>query len=65
MESPHKADSPTLRDLYPNLSEDELQEAEKNLDRYIAVVLRIQERLRNDPDAHARFHELTDCDATG
>jgi hypothetical protein len=39
------ATSPTLRDLYPNLTDAELQQAEENLERYLAVVLRIHERL--------------------
>ncbi|MES2216392.1 MAG: hypothetical protein V4481_03785 [Patescibacteria group bacterium] len=35
----------TTRDLYPHLSEEELAEADENLDRYIELVLRIYERL--------------------
>jgi len=37
---------PTIRDLYPHLSEAQLKEAEENLDRYFELVLRICERLR-------------------
>lgn len=36
---------PTIRDLYPHLSEGELAKAEENLDRYLEIVLRIFERL--------------------
>ena len=36
------------RDLYPRFSEQELREAEDNLDRYLAIVLRILERLESD-----------------
>lgn len=36
---------PTLKELYPELSNDELKEAEENLRRYVAVVLRIHDRL--------------------
>jgi hypothetical protein len=37
--------NPSLRDLYPDLSEKEFAEAEDNLDRYLALVLRIFERI--------------------
>jgi hypothetical protein len=37
--------APTISDLYPNLSEDELAEAEQNLDQYLSLVLRIFERM--------------------
>ena len=36
------------RDLYPHLSEKELSEAEDNLDRYLALVLRIFERRESE-----------------
>jgi len=39
----------TIRDLYPDLSEKELAEAEDNLDRYLAIVLRIFERKESGP----------------
>lgn len=35
---------PTIRDLYPDLNEGQLEEAEENLNRYIEIVLRIFER---------------------
>jgi hypothetical protein len=38
---------PTLRQLFPELDEGQLVEAEQNLDRYLAVVLGIFERLHN------------------
>ena len=37
--------APSIRDLYPDFSEKELAEAEDNLDRYLALVLRIFERV--------------------
>jgi hypothetical protein len=40
-----KHPAPTLRDLYPNLTDDELREAEENLARYLELVLRIYKRL--------------------
>jgi len=49
----------TIQDLYPHLSDEEAQEAEANIERYLEVVLRIYERVRQDPVAYARFLELT------
>ena len=49
----------TIQDLYPHLSNEEAQEAEANIERYLEVVLRIYERVRQDPVAYARFLELT------
>lgn len=40
----------TIRDLYPNLNEKELAEAEDKLDRYLALVLRIFERMELEAD---------------
>lgn len=40
--------APTLRDIYPDLTEEQLKQAEENLDRYLALVLRIYERLRSE-----------------
>lgn len=34
-----------LRRLYPHLSEDELRDADDNLERYLAAILRIHQRL--------------------
>lgn len=45
----------TLRDLYPHLSDEELAEAEYNLERYLKLVMRIGERLQ----AEGRLDELT------
>ena len=41
----------TIRDLYPHLSEKELEEAEDNLDRYLALALRIFERIELERNA--------------
>ena len=38
----------TLRDLYPDFSDEQLEEAEANLERYLAVMMRIAERLRGE-----------------
>lgn len=42
--------APTIRELYPNLSEKELAEAEENLDQYLLVILRIFERLERESE---------------
>lgn len=45
---------PSIRDLYPHLSEAELIEAEDNFRQYLTAVLRIFERLQ------AERHDSTD-----
>ncbi len=45
--------TPAIRELYPNLSEKELAEAEDNMERYIALVLRIFERTENEANPQA------------
>jgi hypothetical protein len=37
---------PSLKDLYPDLTEEELQIAEENLERYLFIMFRIVERLK-------------------
>lgn len=37
---------PSLKDLYPHLTQEELEIAEENLERYLAVIVRIAERLK-------------------
>ncbi len=49
---------PTLGDLYSHFSEQQLQEAEANLERYLSVMLRIAERLRSEG------YDLTSPDLT-
>lgn len=50
---------PTIRDLYPHLTESQLNEAEENLKGYLEVVLRIYKRIQADPEAYAKFKALT------
>lgn len=50
---------PTIRDLYPHLSEEQLKEAEEHFERYLELVLRIYERIRLDPEAYENFQALT------
>ena len=55
------SDGPTIRDLYPELNEAELKEAEENLDRYLALVLRIYERVHSSTEgAKSPGPSLTD-----
>jgi hypothetical protein len=50
--------APTIRNLYPQLDEEELREAEQNLDRYLALVLRIFEPVESEN--HPQVGQLTD-----
>ncbi len=54
-----KDNSINIRDLYPQLTESQLKEAEENLEGYLEVVLRIYERIRQDPKAYAQLKALT------
>ena len=53
----------TIRDLYPHLSEEELAVAEANLRRYVAVLVRIYDRLKAEGkswrDARTSSADLT------
>ena len=40
-----KKKAPTLRELYPNLTDDQLEQVEDTWERYLALVLRIYDRL--------------------
>jgi hypothetical protein len=45
-----KKPAPTIRDLYPELNEGQLAEVEDSLERYLALVMRIFERLESQTD---------------
>ena len=53
--------APTLRELYPHLSDAELLEASANLDRYILLVLGIFKRLG---EINPQADQLTAVDGT-
>jgi hypothetical protein len=48
----------TICDLYPHFTDDQLEEAEANLKRYLAVMMRIAERLSSEG------YDLTDPNLT-
>ncbi len=56
---PKKDPEPTIRDLYTELKKEQLTNADKNLDRYVALVAQLYERIRQDPDDYAQFTHLT------
>ncbi len=58
-----KNPTPTIRDLYPHLSAAELLEAEDNLERYLALVLRIFERMEA-AETHPQAGPLTQNNGT-
>lgn len=45
--------APAIRELYPQLTGEELVEVEDRLERYLAVVLRIFERIESDTNSRA------------
>jgi hypothetical protein len=52
--------APTIRDLYPDFTDEQLAEAEDNLEQYLLLMLRIYERIHGDPESYARFRALTE-----
>jgi hypothetical protein len=48
-----KKPAPTIRDLYPQLNDEQLAEVEDTWERYLALVLRIFERLESQTDGPA------------
>ena len=52
-------DGATIRDLYPCLTDEQLKEAEENLERYLELALRMYDRIRSDPEAYSQFRALT------
>jgi hypothetical protein len=53
---PSKQKEPSMRELFPNLSEEQLKEVEETLHGYLEVAWRIYERLeRERPDVFDRL----------
>ena len=57
--------NPSIKDLYPELNDEELKEAEKNLKRYADLVLRMYRRISSDPVALQELEKLTESDPLG
>lgn len=49
----------TLRDIHPEWTDEQCERAEETLDQYLEVVVRIANRIFNDPKAYAEFLALT------
>jgi hypothetical protein len=54
--------TPTIRDLYPLLTEKELDEAEANLEQYLALILHIFERM--EMETNPQVNRLTANEGT-
>jgi hypothetical protein len=54
-----EAQVPTLRELYPELTEDELKIAEEQLDLYLEECLETFDEIRADPERRALLEALT------
>lgn len=48
-----------LNDLYPNLTEPQYAALDSWYAGYAALIVRMYERIASDPEAHARFLQLT------
>lgn len=46
--TPGRTDERKIRDLYPELTEEQLKEAEENLHRYLEIAWRIYQRLKQE-----------------
>jgi len=53
-----KTAAPTIRDLYPHFTDEQLAEAEDAFDQYLAIVLRIFDRLQQAGQLTANSGEL-------
>ena len=45
--------APTLKEIYPDATPEHLRELEDAIDRYIAMVMEIHDRIATDPVAYA------------
>lgn len=48
---------PTLREIYPHLSDDELAEVDARINQHIRIVMDIYDRISADPVAYAELKE--------
>ena len=47
-----------IKDLYPHMTEEQLKEAEETIEQYLELLLRIYERIKNDPKEQERLTRL-------
>lgn len=47
-----------IRDLFPELTDEQLAETENNLEQYLELALRIYDRIADDPEAYAELQKL-------
>jgi hypothetical protein len=60
MKTPNRP-SPTIKDLYPEATPEQLAQAEQRLQAYARLLLRIADSIRANPERRAKFIEtLTD-----
>jgi len=59
MTTPDPQQDNNLRRFYSHLSDAALEEANESLRQYVALALRVFERIEHDPEAWARFEALT------
>ena len=50
--------TPTIRDLYPHLNDEQLAEVEETWDRYLELVLRIFERSESEGKLNSIFEKF-------
>lgn len=55
----------TIRDLYPHMTEEQLAVAEANLKRYVAVIVRIYDRLQAEGRPWPKPLNRTDLTLSG
>jgi hypothetical protein len=55
----------TIRDLYPQMTEEELAVAEANLRRYVALIVRIYDRLQSEGKSWPRSLNRADLTLSG
>ena len=60
MNKPKESLRDALQECFPDLSTEELYEAEENFRQYVALTVRMYARMRGDPEATKQFHALTD-----
>jgi hypothetical protein len=49
----------TIRDVFPDFTEEQLHEAEAKLMEYVEFTVRMYDRIRSDPELYAQFKLLT------